>query len=247
VISLPNRSCANVGAFYGGCGQKMGNITIGAWTTPGGRFAGLLSRDNCERASYDRPLFETLDCVVAPTIGSILPSWLLVVPRRPAVNFRDWRGGTHMDPTGLIDQVLDGLEVSPERAIWFEHGPWVSGSPVGCGVDYAHIHVLVDAPFSFDEFVSSVFEASALPWRRGLAMDAYRSLDTVGSYLIAGSQHRAVIAEQVESAGSQFFRRVVARLVDNPEQWNYNIYPHLHNVQKTIADFAHQKALTALL
>jgi ATP adenylyltransferase len=176
--------------------------------------------------------------VVAPTLGPIIPNWLLMVPRRPAFNFRHWSELSGKDTTTLINQVLDGLEVAPERAIWFEHGPSVSTSLVGCGVDYAHIHVLVDPPFSFAEFISTSIGYSALSWRRELAMDAYDSIDKANSYLTAGTQHSVAIAEHVESAGSQFFRRIVAQLVDKAELWDYKCHPHLDNVQKTIDMFA---------
>jgi ATP adenylyltransferase len=217
------------------------NIAIGIWRATGDRFAGALSGDDFGRASYDQSIFETPDCVVVPTLGSILPGWLLVVPRRPAFNFRDWRGDTHTDARGLIDEVLHGLEVSAERAIWFEHGPSAAGSLVGCGMDYAHIHVLVAPPFSFDEFVSTVRHATELSWRLSPTRNAYLSIDTESSYLIAGSQHNAVIAERVESVGSQFFRRVVAQLVGKPKQWDYKNYPHLDNVRKTITSFVRQR------
>jgi ATP adenylyltransferase len=224
----------------------MGKTVIKTRAEAGGRFAGLFAGTANERPSYDQPIFETTDCVVVPTLGSILPGWLLVVPCRPAGNFREWSESKHRDATKVIDEVLDGLKVAPERVIWFEHGPSASGSVVGCGIDYAHIHILVDPPFSFDKFVSSVFAASALPWRTSAVIEAYRSIDTGSSYFIAGSEHRAVIAEQVESAGSQFFRRVIAQLADKPAQWNYNDYPHLNNVQATISAFAFQSALTAV-
>jgi len=225
---------------------EMGQTAIETWTTIGGRFSRLLASGGSERPSYDRSILETADCVVVPTLGPILPNWLLVVPYRPAGNFRDWSDATQKDVSGLISEILEGLKISSDRAIWFEHGPSASGSPVGCGIDYAHIHVLVDPPFSFDQFVSSVVSASTLDWRRSAAMVAYRSIDRGSSYFVAGSEHAAVIAEHVEIAGSQFFRRVVAQLVDKPEQWNYNDYPHLHNVQATINRFAPQSALTAV-
>jgi ATP adenylyltransferase len=247
VISPSGESCASLTIFWSALGARMGNTSIETWSAAGGgRFASLLSSDTCERRSYDQPILETADCVVAPTLGSILPGWLLVVPRRPALNFREWNGGSNRSATGLIEDVLNRLEVRPERTIWFEHGPSTTSSLVGCGIDYAHIHLLVDQPFSFDKFIFSVLEVSTLHWRRCPATDAFGSINSANSYLVAGSQDSAAIAEQVEAAGSQFFRRVVAQLMNIPQQWDYNHHPHLHNVQKTIAAFPRQRALTAV-
>src|ERR1700694_1921574 len=45
-----------------------------------GRFATLLSAEACVRPVYDQILTEFSDCVVTPTLGSILPFWLLIIP-----------------------------------------------------------------------------------------------------------------------------------------------------------------------
>jgi ATP adenylyltransferase len=221
----------------------MRNIAIGTQTIDAvgrGRFDNLLRG---KRSDYDHVLFETHGCIVAPTLGSIIPKWLLAIPRRKAVTFREWSTTSHLDPACVIGNVLSELSIPPERAIWFEHGPSSKGSIVGCGVDYAHLHILIDAPFRFEEFRAATSESAVLVWRRTSSMKAYSSIQEVGSYLVAGSLGEAVFAEDVENVGSQFFRRVVARLVDKPDQWNYKIHAHLENVRRTVSAFSDQRAL----
>jgi len=224
----------------------MGNIASKSRSAYDGRFASILSADNCDREIFDQPILELRDVVVAPTLGSILPNWLLIVPRSPAANFCEWSTGAKLDPTSLIDQILYLVGAAPERAIWFEHGATTTGSQIGCGIDYAHIHVLIDTPFTFETFTSAALAASDLNWQHVLTADAYRSIDERHSYLVMGSLDRAMLAEEVERVGSQFFRRVVASLVGKPEQWNYHSYPHLENVAETIAKFACRKAPVAV-
>lgn len=212
-----------------------------------GRFRALLCGDSRVRAAYDHLLLQTHECVVGPTLGSIVPNWLLVVPRRPAVNFREWHTSSCIDPVRLIGEVLDELGTSRQRAIWFEHGPCAEGSIVGCGVDHAHIHILIDAPFSFDELAAAATESARLAWRRSRASEAYGSMPADASYLVAGSLSEAVLAEKVESAGSQFFRRIVAQLVGKPNEWNYRTHAHLENVRETLSTFTSKRALAAAL
>lgn len=209
------------------------------------RFRELLCRHCAERAAYDQVLLETHNCVVAPTLGSIIPNWLLVVPRQRAVNFRKWQAITHTDPVWLVGAILAKTVVETERAIWFEHGPSAEGSSVGCSVDYAHLHVLVDAPFSFERFAASAVENTRVDWRKSPSRKAFSSISARSSYLVAGSLDQALLAEDVESVGSQFFRRIVAALVGKPHQWNYKTYAHLDNVQRTVSAFSSRPVLAA--
>jgi ATP adenylyltransferase len=209
-----------------------------------GRFETLLRGTGSD---HDQVLLETRGCTVAPTLGSIIPNWLLVVPRHAALSFREWQAGSRRDPVRLIDDVLSELGIKPERAIWFEHGPSAAGSIVGCGVDHAHLHILIDAPFCFDEFTLAAIHSAPIDWHWTSGTKAYASISAAGSYLVAGSVDKAVFAADVESAGSQFFRRVIARLVGKPNQWNYKTHAHLENVRRTLSAFSNQRALKEAL
>jgi ATP adenylyltransferase len=145
----------------------------------------------------------------------------------------------------LIRNVLAEYGVASDRAIWFEHGASSAGSLVGCGVDQAHLHVLVDAPFSFQDFEREAKRASDLGWERRVAQTAYDSLEADTSYLLAAQSDWAVVVTKVESVGSQFFRRVVANLIHQPEIWNYRSHPNLRNVHETIRNFSGPFAKTA--
>jgi ATP adenylyltransferase len=210
-----------------------------------GRFAGLLANGTATRPIYDKVLLEKHGCLVAPTLGSIVPNWLLIVPRTPSINFAQLKDRTGAEPSHLIRNVLAEYGVAGDRAIWFEHGASSAGSLVGCGVDQAHLHVLVDAPFSFQDFEREAKRASDLGWERRVAQTAYDSLEADTSYLLAAQSDWAVVATKVESVGSQFFRRVVANLIHQPEIWNYRSHPNLRNVHETIRNFSRRFAKTA--
>lgn len=202
-----------------------------------GRFTSLLSEGVCPKPIYDKILFETEGCVVTPTLGSIVPNWLLVVPRKPMVNFAEWLRSNSGQPCDLISAVARRYDISDDRVIWFEHGPSEAGSQVGCGVDQAHLHMIVDAPFSFDEFVSRAIKASQFAWESSDAHETYGLLDAGQSYLMAGSGRRALSAKNAEHVGSQFFRRVVADLMLSPGSWDYRKHAHIWNVQQTVDRF----------
>jgi ATP adenylyltransferase len=137
----------------------------------------------------------------------------------------------------LINRVLAERRILPDRAIWFEHGAAHAGSPVSCGVDHAHLHIIVDAPFSFMEFTAAVTAASTLCWRERPPHEVYQDIKAGTSYLFTANSQQSMFAEEADSVGSQFLRRVIARLVDQPTRWNYKTHPHLENIHQTIRAF----------
>jgi ATP adenylyltransferase len=130
-----------------------------------------------------------------------------------------------------------GKRFSEKKFVWFEHGPVQSGTTVGCGVDQAHLHVIYDAPFSAEEFHQKALESGRLEWTPTLATSVYAQLNDKGSYLVAGSGSTAFFAQNVEQAGSQFFRKIVAGLTSQPDAWNYRTHPHLSQAEETIRTF----------
>lgn len=185
-------------------------------------------------------LSESHGCVVTPTLGSILPNWLLVIPRMRVINFARWQAATGIKPADVVKAVLTGYDLDGDRVFWFEHGPSEEGSLIGCGVDQAHLHVIVDAPFSFQDFVSATAKASQFKWQDQSGSTAHESVSAWASYLIAASMDRSVAAQNVGRIGSQFFRRVIAGVVNRPDAWNYRTHPHLGNVRETVRSFGCQ-------
>ena len=102
-------------------------------TMAAGRFAILLHGDAEPREEYDQVLLSHSDWIAAPTLGAIVPDWLIVVPRKPALSFRRWCAEQSKAPEAIIREVGDHLGLRSEEIIWFEHGPATQGSIVGCG------------------------------------------------------------------------------------------------------------------
>lgn len=199
------------------------------------RFAALLSGRG--DTAYDRPLLETKDWVVAPTLGAIVPGWLLIIPRRAATSCREWTAKSGLAPLSAVGDVAAHLGLAMNEIIWFEHGPATAGTLVGCGLDYAHLHMIIHPQFDFAAFAATARAMADLKWRDAEACDAYTQVGT-GSYFVAGSGDSAMIATEVETAGSQFFRRVAASLIEDGESWDYRSHPHSENILGTIEMFS---------
>jgi hypothetical protein len=106
---------------------------------------------------------------------------------------------------------------------------------VGCGVDHAHIHILLTPPFSFERLCEEAQSEVRLGWSLGRG-DAYAAIDSSQSYFVAGHGNQFLVAQSVEAAGSQFFRKAIARIVHRDAAWDYRSHPHMDNVAETIAN-----------
>jgi ATP adenylyltransferase len=194
------------------------------------RFAALFSTVP-ERAIWDNVVLRLGRFAVSPSRGSIIPMWLLIVPEDEAINFAELE--SDVSHYALISRVAEELSPARTDLIWFEHGANVRGSTVGCGVDHAHLHVILSPKFSIDEFAAAALEASGRDWMRVTAASAYDVLGSQESYYAFGNLETAFVVRGA-NFGSQFFRKLVAALVNRPDEWDYNIYGGEDMVEATL-------------
>ena len=211
-----------------------------------GRFAVLFRASAPDsRPAHDQVLLEGEDWVVVPTLGAIVPNWLIAVPRTPALNFRAWKNHLGKTPQTVLIDLCDRLDLSCSDVVWFEHGPAVLNSEIGCGADYAHLHIIFQPCFTFKDFVEQTMALSGITWMKTRFEEAYDTLPCEDSYLVAGSGGDSILSTRVESVGSQFFRRVVGALCGQAGVWDYRLFPHKRNIMKTIANFRALEAASA--
>jgi ATP adenylyltransferase len=202
-----------------------------------GRFDNLLTKGSANEALYNRPLAEFDGCVCAPTLGAIVANWLIIVPRDNVLNFRIWNSKNQLDPQSLVLKLCKRIGLELSEVIWFEHGPSEAGTPVGCGADHAHIHVIFKPAFTFASFMAAAHETSSFDWLTCERAFKYEMLPRTSSYLIAGSGASISWASDVELAGSQFFRRVIANVACQAPLWDYQSHPQHENIKATADTF----------
>lgn len=206
------------------------------------RFDALLSGSS--QAVYDRPLLDRDNWIVVPTVGAMVTGWLLAVPRQRVLSFRDWAAKGGPPPLSVVEEVRVHLGLEPNEVIWFEHGPASAGTVVGCGLDHAHIHILLRPCFDRAAFFDRARLMSGFGWEETSALDCYSRLTPAKSYYAAGSEDRAISACDVETAGSQFFRRVIADLTGFNSDWDYRRFEHLPKIEETISMFKQLENVT---
>ena len=200
-----------------------------------GRFEALLT--GASTAACDQVLHRGDGWIVAPTLGSIVPNWLLVIPDRHELNFRDWSIQSGCVPTTILSDLAGVLGLASGDYIWFEHGPKAHGTVAGCGLDYAHLHFVYEPPFDFPKFAGLAKKMSGIDWTEHDAGEIYCQLPREPSYMAMGSGSRAFVGREIEQLGSQFFRRVISALVDDVDSWDYRLHGFSENIAKTVENF----------
>lgn len=171
----------------------------------------------------DEVLVASPSFLVVTSVGSLLDGWLLIVPRRHILSMRactldevkEFRSLTANLRTVLQEEYRCGV-------VTFEHGPARASTRMGCGVDHAHLHVV---PTELDLLAQA---GSIDPDLRWGVVDAYASIAQVSGtrdYLFYSDQGAIEYVATGTNIPSQFFRRLIARLTGQADQWNWRDHP----------------------
>ena len=102
------------------------------------KFAWARGEGRCpENLYYNEPIMETSEFLVVPSLGSIVPGWLLIVPKVDVARFSELPRQSLEKLETLLETLKAETENTFGRAYLFEHGGHV-GSKLSCGVDQAH-------------------------------------------------------------------------------------------------------------
>jgi ATP adenylyltransferase len=164
------------------------------------------------RELWDVPVFEVPNFFALPTVGPMVEGWLLVVPREPVLSLSRLSESQFSQLEGFLADIKPVIESTFGPVSMFEHGPSAVASAVGCGVNYAHLHVV---PINCDLLRGARELAENIHWE---AIGSFREITRV-----AASTDYWFLKEPFDEgqchlgtcAGgrpvSQLFRRVIAR------------------------------------
>ena len=176
---------------------------------------------------HDLPLFVSDLFVVMPTLGCLVPGWLLIVPRRAMANLTNLNISERKSLRKLIAAVRPRLNHPGKQIFYFEHGS-LPGSPASCGIDQAHLHI---APLPFD-LVEVAIQQTGVAWEP-TSCHAYSLSVAHGEYLfVADSSGRAMIGT-VTSPTSQWFRKLIAAETNQHDLWDYRTHFGLSKLAET--------------
>lgn len=171
----------------------------------------------------DRPVLRTPNFVVAPTVGALVPGWMLIVSNKHYIAAGALEIPMLEELRETIRTVAAAMQRDHRTAAVFEHGPVCENSAVGCGIDHCHVHVV---PVEFDLFS----EAASLSAEAGIQWETAADLTVTNTYHRAGRPYLYLEQNGVRRIGSsrslpsQFFRRVIASRQGRPQEFDWKAH-----------------------
>lgn len=180
---------------------------------------------------------ESDNLVAVPSVGSLVPGWLLVVPKAHRLSF-----GASIAEMSLLHRETEEIAAEWSREFgpltWFEHGPAQPSSVVGCSVDHAHMHLLPNGEldlaaaaarhlpeltFTHEDDPESAIAAAV---RAGLPYLHLRLPDGTS---------RLAVSPRIPS---QAFRRCIAGEQGRPDQFDWREFPQWETLEETMRRWA---------
>lgn len=182
---------------------------------------------------WDRRIAESHSFIAIPTQGSLVPGWVLILPRRKAVSISALANDELREFFEFREVVARLISSEFGPPTFFEHGAGFLGSMVGCGVDHAHVHIV---PLEFD-----LIKAAENDLRSKIVWNEIEDERRLFSYLqphadymsISSPTGRIVFATEFVPI-SQYLRRLIATQIGVIDKWDYQVNPFRGNVLATL-------------
>lgn len=195
------------------------------------RFCQQIDSNGPATRPEDVVIAATDSCLAWPSIGSLVEGWLLVVPRRHVLATAALSSSEIADLRHLAAAQAQRLVATFGLTVYqFEHGPAEAGSPVGCSVDHAHVHLV---PLNFDLLEAARRYAPDTAWTHVRQFEEVQRNYASGLSYLHACGPDGNLAAFGATLPSQFFRRVIANYLNlgDPE-WRRT--PRTEVAQRTI-------------
>jgi diadenosine tetraphosphate (Ap4A) HIT family hydrolase len=182
--------------------------------------------------AWNKPVFESPNFAVLPSLGALVEGWLLLVPKKHFICMGALPDSLASEMQEMKHIISSILQRTYGQICAFEHGPSAANLSVGCGVDHAHLHIV---PLAFDlASVATSFLPENLHWSEAGLKECRAAFGRGEDYLYLEQPIAAGrIATHQEFEG-QLFRRAIAERIGVPNQFNWRDYPQLPKVSATI-------------
>lgn len=188
---------------------------------------------------FNKVLHESENFYAVPSLGSIIPGWVLIIPKTYFLNFANVPRHHFYELESFVEEIRAVLAFEfGSQSVLFEHGPHQSASRVGCGVDYAHLHMV---PFQGDlNLITGANELGyTFNWIQLGRLESIKKFDNgTEGYLFLETKDGKRYGCSSAQIPSQLFRRVISAFAGVPEKFEWREHPFHENIQKTINTFS---------
>jgi diadenosine tetraphosphate (Ap4A) HIT family hydrolase len=197
------------------------------------------------RHLWDTPIFESRSFVALPTVGALVEGWLLIVPRVPSISFAELSDVLFSEFEDFLAKIVPIITQTYGPVSVFEHGPSCETSAIGCGVNYAHMHLM---PWHCDLLAGAKCLASNVLWQQ------VESIRTIQRYVKQKPGYWFVqqdysvnvchIGTCIDSnPPAQLFRKVIAKQVGRHSLFDWKADPGKDVIAATVKRLCEHAAL----
>ena len=173
---------------------------------------------------------------VVPSLGSLLPGWVLVVPRRRLINLHMLTPEERLSLDRLCSEVHRPLSIFRGSIFEFEHGSTFEGSVMGCGVDQAHLHI-VPLPFDLIQAAKKISKGEITWLEVDRVSDLWSCVPDSQEYVMIREPGGRSAIGLMTHPESQWLRKVISANLPQPVDWDYRRGSGLYNIRATIRAF----------
>jgi len=194
------------------------------------------SRPVASHDPWDTPLVESASFVAIPSVGAIVPGWVLIIPRVEIPNLAMLAGQARAELAAVRERVVAILaRTFTDRLFEFEHGPVKADGLLACGVEQAHLHIV---PLPFDLVEAIEMSGAAGPTKCVSSKDPWDDVEAGRDYWLSRDiKSRSGILTYPVGPISQGIRRIIADRTGKAHAWDYREFRHEENVNITLAAF----------
>ena len=181
---------------------------------------------------WNKPLFESPNFAVFPSLGSLVEGWLLVIPKAHFLCIGALPDDLTTELEALKQQISAAICAKYGHVCAFEHGPRSASRKVGCTVDHAHVHIV---PVSFDlAKAASKFMPPDAVWIVATPESRRAAFLSRQDYLYLEQPIGSPRIALHDNFSSQIFRKAIASTLGVPEQFSWREYPQTEIILRTI-------------
>jgi len=186
---------------------------------------------------YNKTLLESENFKVIPSLGSMVEGWVLIVPKKHYLSFGYLEAYYFEELNELHCELSSKLKkIYNKNIISFENGSFTSGSSIGCGVDYAHIHY-VPIDIDIKQKVNDAYN-NTLSWQKiSSLLSVKNTIENLSSYLFIEDVNSQKFLCEIDKPYSQLIRQIIANHLGIPEQYDWKAFHFEENIKKTIEKF----------
>lgn len=186
---------------------------------------------------YNVRLYETEHFAVIPSLGSLVEGWLLIIPKQHYLSFGYLQSGElYNELEELIGYVGKIVKIVYGDFVVFENGAFCADKLVGCGVDYAHIHI-VPTNCNLLDIIENQFSVK-YNWKPIFSLKITSTyVEENKPYLFYRNQQDYSFITTDTNIPSQLFRKAIAYTIGNEKEYDWKNNLFLDNIHETIVKY----------